>query len=192
VVVAVWDSLELSGGLIKQPVCIVDSRKRMIYLIGSLRNAEIPKIAYKLRARGIDVFDDWYAAGPNADDCWRDYERDRGHSFRDALAGAAARNVFHFDKRNLEASDGAILVCPAGKSGHLELGWILGQGKPGYILLDSPDRWDVMYQFATLVTDNLDEIAEECLKYTTNTTETHQQMPFTWDEEVPLETLSAT
>jgi hypothetical protein len=154
----------------------------MIYLIGSLRNSEIPKIAKQLRGAGLNVFDDWYAAGPNADDCWRDYERDRGHSFREALQGAAAQNVFNFDRRNLQASDGVILVCPAGKSGHLELGWALGQGKPGYILLDSPDRWDVMYQFATLVTDKLEDIVIDiCQEYTINTTKTPQQMQFTWD-----------
>jgi hypothetical protein len=164
----------------------------MIYLIGSLRNPKVPEIANQLRERGLNVFDDWYAAGETADDSWRDYEKAKGLTFMEALKGAAARNVFEFDKRHLQLSDAVVLVCPAGKSGHLELGWMLGQGKPGFILLDNPDRWDVMYQFATLVTDSLDEIAEECLKYTTSITETHQQMPFTWDDEVPLETLSAT
>jgi hypothetical protein len=39
---------------------------------------------------------------------------------------------------------------PAGKSGHLELGYMLGQGKRGYVLFDKePERWDIMYQFAT-------------------------------------------
>jgi nucleoside 2-deoxyribosyltransferase len=39
---------------------------------------------------------------------------------------------------------------PAGKSGHLELGYVSGKGKPTYVLFDhEPERWDVMYQFAT-------------------------------------------
>jgi hypothetical protein len=38
----------------------------------------------------------------------------------------------------------------AGKSAHLELGYILGKGKKGFILFESePARWDVMYQFAS-------------------------------------------
>jgi hypothetical protein len=131
----------------------------MIYIIGSLRNAEIPKIANAIRRQtGWEIFDDWYAAGPEADDKWREYEMARGRSYMDALKGAAARNVFAFDKRHLDRADAAILALPAGKSGHLELGYMLGRGRRGYVLLDNPDRWDVMYQFATLVTDKIEDI----------------------------------
>jgi len=52
-----------------------------------------------------------------------------------------------------------VLVLPAGKSGHLELGYMIGQGKPGYILLDGePERFDVMYNFATGVFTNLSDL----------------------------------
>ena len=130
----------------------------MIYLIGSLRNPTIPQIAETLRQSGHEVFDDWYAAGPEADDKWKDYEQGRGHSYVEALAGHAARHVFSFDLEHLNRSTAAILVLPAGKSGHLELGYAIGRGKAGYILLDTPDRWDVMYSFATRVTTDLGEI----------------------------------
>lgn len=119
-----------------------------LYLIGSLRNPEIPKIASVLRDIGIEVFDDWYAAGPEADDHWKEYEIARGHTYKDALGGYAARHVFAFDTYHLNRCDGALLVLPAGKSGHLELGYMAGSGKKTYVLLDHPDRWDVMYQFA--------------------------------------------
>lgn len=135
----------------------------MIYLIGSLRNPEISNIANRLReATGEEIFDDWYAAGPEADDYWRDYERGRGRTFSEALQGLAARNVFAFDRTNLERADAVVLALPAGKSGHLELGWALGRGKKGYILLDNdPERFDVMYQFATGVFDNLEKLIDE-------------------------------
>lgn len=124
-------------------------------MIGSLRNPMIPNVASAIReGTGFEVFDDWFAAGPNADDCWRDYEKARGHSYLQALQGHAAKNVFNFDRTHLEHSDAAVLVLPAGKSGHLELGWMAGQGKKTYILIDNPDRWDVMYQFAGFVTDD--------------------------------------
>lgn len=133
----------------------------MIYLIGSLRNPEIPKIAERLRsALDVEVFDDWFAAGPEADDYWRDYEMGRGHSFSEGLQGNAARHVFEFDRYHLNRADRVVLALPAGKSGHLELGIAIGSGKPGYILLDSPDRWDVMYQFATGVFDKEEELIE--------------------------------
>lgn len=152
----------------------------MIYLIGSLRNPEVPKVASKLRSAGLEVFDDWYSAGPEADDKWRDYEKARGRSYLEALSGLAATHVFEFDRTHLERASAVVLVLPAGKSGHLELGYSLGRGKAGYILLDNPERWDVMYKFATMVTDKLEDIVVDiCQKYTINTTETRQLELFT-------------
>lgn len=99
-----------------------------------------------------EVFDDWYGAGSEADDCWQAYEKARGRTFVEALAGDAAQNVYWFDLTHLRLATHVVLVLPAGKSGHLELGWALGQGKKGYILMDGePDRFDVMYNFATAV-----------------------------------------
>lgn len=123
-----------------------------LYIIGSLRNPEIPKLASTLRRQGHEVFDDWYSAGPKADDCWQAHQQGKGLSFKQALEGPAATNVFNFDKTWLDWCDAAVLVLPAGKSGHLELGYVIGSGKPGYILLpDNVERWDVMYRFATKV-----------------------------------------
>lgn len=130
-----------------------------IYLIGSLRNPQVPEIAAKLRAEGHEVFDDWYAAGPEADDCWMRYEQARGHDFAAALAGFAGQHVYRYDKEHLDRCGVGVLVLPAGKSGHLELGYLLGQGKPGYILLDKePERFDVMYNFASGVFTRLADL----------------------------------
>ena len=121
-----------------------------IYLIGSLRNPLSPGVANQLREHGWDVFDDWYAAGEHADDAWRDYERARGHDLVDALEGYAAKHVNDFDQHHLERCQAAVLVMPAGKSGFLELGQVIGMKKPSYIILDGdPDRYDVMFRRAT-------------------------------------------
>lgn len=131
-----------------------------VYLIGSLRNPEIPKIAERLRkTTGLEIFDNWFSAGNFADDSWRDYEKARGHSYIEGLQNYSAKHVFDFDLTHLRRSSAAILVHPAGKSAHLELGWMLGQGKLGYILIDDPERWDVMALFATAVFDNIDALA---------------------------------
>lgn len=133
----------------------------MIYIMGSLRNPQVPNIVRAMRLSGLDVWAEWYAAGEYADDAWRDYEKSQGRSFTEALyEGDAARHVFDFDREHLEAADAAVLLAPAGKSAHLELGWVLGQGKPGYILLDDPDRWDVMYLFSTGVFTSLVDLID--------------------------------
>lgn len=132
-----------------------------VYLIGSLRNPKIPEIANKIREAGFEVFDDWYAAGPEADDKWKEYEQGRGRSYDEALNGHAATHVFQFDKRHLDDSDAVVLALPAGKSGHLELGYCLGRGTPGFILLEEgSDRWDVMYKFADGVYNHLDHLIQ--------------------------------
>jgi hypothetical protein len=121
----------------------------IIYLVGSLRNPEIPKYADMLRREGHEVFDDWFAAGPIADDSWQEYEKTKGVHYDEALKSWAAQHVFEFDKHHLNRCDAVVLVMPAGKSGHLELGYAVGIGKKAYVLFDrEPDRWDVMYAFA--------------------------------------------
>lgn len=139
---------------------------KSIYLIGSLRNPKIPELANEIeKTLSIEVFDNWFSAGEIADDAWRTYETLRGRHFGDALKGYSARHVFEFDHRHLQRCDAAVLYMPAGKSGHLELGWALGRGKPGFVLFDAlPDRWDVMYQFATAVCFNREKLVEELKK----------------------------
>ena len=125
----------------------------LIYLIGSLRNPKIPHFAQELRKLGCSVFDDWYAAGwcPNcntsADDHWMEYEKLRGHNMKRALEGHAAKHVFEFDFHFLQKADIVVALAPFGRSGSLELGWVVGQGKKGYVLFDNdPERYDVMFQ----------------------------------------------
>jgi len=127
--------------------------EKSVYLIGSLRQPDkVQAVAAKFREQGWDVFDDWLAAGPEADDYWQKYENNRGRGVKEALRGYAAQHVYNYDKSHLERCGMGLLVLPAGKSGHLELGYLIGRGKPGFILLDGePERFDVMYNFATSV-----------------------------------------
>lgn len=131
-----------------------------LYLIGSLRNDNIPVVARQLREAfpNAEVFDDWHAAGPEADDHWKSYEEARGRTYIEALQGHAAKNVFAFDKRHLDSATHVVLVLPAGRSGHLELGYCVGSGKKAFVLIDDPDRWDVMYQFADHVVTSVPDL----------------------------------
>jgi|SRR3990172_9499701 len=133
----------------------------IIYLIGSLRNPEVPKVAAYLRSLGHEVIDDWYAAGPEADDYWQKYEQSRGRTYREALHGLHAAHVFHFDDHHLTRADVGVLLLPAGRSCHIEFGVIRGQKKPGYIVLGGNyDRFDVMYRYATGVVERVEELEE--------------------------------
>jgi hypothetical protein len=121
--------------------------KKQIYIIGSLRNEKISVIAKELRELNFTIFDDWHSVSPNGDDLWKDYEMKRGRNYEEALQGWHAHNVFDFDKKHIDNSDIGILIMPAGKSAFLELGYMIGQGKPGFILMDDQERYDVMVLF---------------------------------------------
>ena len=137
---------------------------KKVYIVGSLRNPVVREVAHAIRGRGFDVFDDWHGCGPDADDHWKVYEQSRNRKYSDALRGKLAQHAFSFDKSNLDEADVVVLVLPAGKSGHLELGYAAGKGKRTYILLEpdrDEDRWDLMYLFATAVVTNVKELLEK-------------------------------
>jgi len=145
------------------------SEKKQIYIIGSLRNEKIPHIAKQLRGLGFNVFDDWFSPGPEADEFWRKYEKVRGSTYKEALRNAAGTHVFEFDKFHIDESQIGVLIMPAGKSGHLELGYMIGQGKPCFVFFEEdPERWDVMHQFAFENGGNIcvsiDELKAELIK----------------------------
>ena len=120
-----------------------------LYLIGALANPRVPLIAKNLRAQGVRVFDDWKSAYKDADQILWDYYKERGFNYREVINSPAARNIWEFDKENLERSHGCLLVWPAGKSAHLELGYMAGLGRWTGILLDgTPDRADIMHGLA--------------------------------------------
>jgi hypothetical protein len=127
--------------------------KKKIYIIGALKNNEITNIAEELRKINnknieYDVFDQWITPGPDADQYLFEYSKKRGWNYKEALTCDAARNNFDFDKRHIDSADIVIMVMPAGKSAHLELGYSIGKGKEAHILFDKePERFDLMYNF---------------------------------------------
>lgn len=139
---------------------------RSIYLIGSLRNRSIIELGNDIRKSGIDVFDSWLGASPDADDSWQDYANRRGLSYQEALADYGAQCIFNFDKYHLDRCDGSVLVMPAGKSGHIELGYTVGRGKPAWVLFDKmPERFDVMYNFTKGIFFEKEKLIEAVREY---------------------------
>ena len=135
--------------------------RKNIYLIGSLKNLEIRNIANKLRTIGYDVFDDWISGGSDMDRAWQEYEKLRDRTYKEAVRGYHARNVFNFDRYHLDKADIGILILPAGRSGHLELGYMIGAGKRGFVLFDKePEHFDQMYQLCEDIFFSFDEMLE--------------------------------
>jgi hypothetical protein len=132
-----------------------------VYLIGALKNERIIALANLIEARGHEVFADWFSPGPDADVYWQKYEVARGRTFLQAIKGPHAKLICTYDYRWLQWCDVGVMVCPAGKSAHLELGYLRGSGKHGYILLHGePARWDIMYGLATGIFDDFNQLLE--------------------------------
>lgn len=115
----------------------------------------------------MEIFDDWYAAGPEADDYWKAYEQERygkdGEAYVKGLSGYAAGHVFEFDKHHIDTATHALLVLPAGKSGHIEITYAqYGAGLKSAILLEPgvDPRWDIMYKFIPNIFVADDEVVE--------------------------------
>ena len=135
---------------------------KSIYLMGSLRNRyEVTQIAIDLEGWGYEVFTSWLAPGEEADDKWKEYEQSLGKTHKEALEGYAAQHIFEFDKHHLDRCDMAVLIMPSGKSCWIELGYMIGKGKKGFILYpdgELDDRWDVMALFATGIAFDMNEL----------------------------------
>lgn len=157
-----------------------------IYIIGSLRNPKVPEVGEALRRAGWDAFDDWYSASEDADDWLRDYYQKRQFSYKEMLNSFAAKHIFAFDKHHLDRCDVGLLVMPAGKSGHMELCYMAGQGKPCYVLFDKePERVDIMYQFANDVFFSMEELLEG-ISGRPDARQKELQLPFVYGSGTPL------
>lgn len=137
----------------------MDPEKKCVYVAGSLRNPRIVEVGNMLRAQGYDAMDEWFSGGPEADDYWKKYEQARGRNYKDAVKGRAAQNIFLFDQAHIDLADAFVLVLPAGKSGHMELGRALSNGIPTFLLMDDADaRYEVMPGLADAVCDNEEDL----------------------------------
>jgi len=142
--------------------------KKSVYLMGSLANPDIPFIGNKIRELGFEAIDDWWSPGPLADSYLKHYAKIRKLNYKQTLETYAAKHIFEFDKGLIDRADIGVLVMPGGKSAHLELGYLIGTGKPGYVLFDGiPSKIDIMYNFCTNLYFDFNELAEELLKYDT-------------------------
>jgi hypothetical protein len=144
----------------------MSEKQKSIYLMGSLTNANIPFIGNKIRGLGFEAIEDWWACGPLADSYLKHYAKIRNLNYKQTLETHAAKHIFNFDKGLIDKADIGVLCMPSGKSAHLELGYLIGTGKPGYVLFDKePTKIDIMYQFAKDIFFNIDDLLEELKKY---------------------------
>lgn len=151
-----------------------------IYLASSWRNPYQPNVVELLRGAGHEVYDFRHPPGGDhlgfswgdVDPEWRSWDVDRylaGLQHPIAVAG------FESDFGAMQWADAGVVLLPCGRSAHLEAGWLLGQGKPLWIVLDEAElpvreavfghqaagsNPELMYRMATGIVRDAGELVE--------------------------------
>ncbi len=132
-----------------------------IYVASSWKNTKQPGIVKSLREAGLNVYDfrnpapgnngfDWKEVDPS----WTSWTPEQS---RKAYSDPVALEGFHFDMEALMKAWACVLVCPCGRSAHLELGYAVGAQKLTIILLESGEP-ELMYSMVNHICLSLDEV----------------------------------
>ncbi|MEK6882986.1 MAG: hypothetical protein AABY22_25405, partial [Nanoarchaeota archaeon] len=139
--------------------------KLVVYLVGALKNKNIPIVANKLRkvlGKEVEIFSSWYHSSPDADSFNLKCCKERGLDYKETLLEYGSRNSYDFDKKHLTRAHVVVGLMKFGRSGMLELGWSLGKGKKGYILFPSPpERCDIMLNFLDNIFFNFSDLIKQ-------------------------------
>jgi len=78
------------------------------------------------------------------------------------LQDKRSKRAFLEDKKWLDWAEACLLILPAGKSAHMEAGYVKGQNKSLVIWQDDfpKGEFDVMYGFADLISHSQNEVIE--------------------------------
>ena len=119
-----------------------------VYLASSWRNPYYLRALADITAAGHEVYD-WrnHPAAFNwkqVDEDWENWSMD---NYLKALNHPVAEAGFASDARELDECDVCVLLLPCGRSAHTELGYMLGAGKPGLVvLMDHTFEPELMYK----------------------------------------------
>lgn len=125
-----------------------------VYVASSWRNKHFPDVISEIMDAGFDAYD---FRSANANFSWNDLEHTavtidgtewRTDEFVQSLTDPRAIKAFDNDMDALKKADACVLVMPAGRSAHLELGYAVGRGKPTAIYLTEPMEPELMAKMA--------------------------------------------
>jgi len=125
-----------------------------IYVASSWRNKLQPAVVAILEALGHEVYDFRNPpgrAGFGWEQICRNWKAWTTEEYREALHHPIAQEGFAADIGALRMCDACVLVMPCGRSANWELGYAMGQGKPGFVVQFEPAEPELMYSEATIL-----------------------------------------
>ena len=135
---------------------------RRIYLASSWRNPFYPDALAQLRAAGHQVYDFRNPAPGNAGFSWASmdpaWQQWTPEAYAAQIGGAIPAGGYACDKDALDWADACVLLLPCGRSAHLEAGYMIGRGKPTFIVLNKQGfEPELMYLLASGIFTKLEE-----------------------------------
>ena len=140
--------------------------KRKIYVASSWRNTFQPMAVHVLRTvENFEVYDFRHPRPGERGFAWSDIDgewlRWTPDRYIEALEDPVAVAGFNSDLDAMKWADTFVLVMPAGRSAHLELGWAAGAGKETVILLDEEGfEPELMYKLADHVVTTMSDVLD--------------------------------
>lgn len=136
-----------------------------VYVASSWRNDVQPRVVAEIRATGIGVYDFKHPADGSGFH-WSEVGLELLPPDGMALVGdylsvletPRAIAGFESDFAAMQRADAFVLVLPCGRSAHLELGWVVGAGKPTAILLEDPTVPELMYRMVDFLAPSIEHV----------------------------------
>ncbi len=139
-----------------------------VYVASSWRNNAQPSVVTALRQAGFDVYDFKNPAPGDDGFHWSEIDPDwkawDSRVFAEKLDHPIAQAGFRKDIDALDECDICVLVMPCGRSAHLEMGYALGAGKLGIIILEDGEP-ELMYLMADIFAHSVEEAVQYCQTY---------------------------
>ena len=134
-----------------------------IYVASSWRNLRQPEVVNVLRDDGYEVYDfrnpptssgfSWSEIDPN----WQQWS---AQDYVEALNHPRAVEGYLADFKGMEDAGAFVLVLPAGRSAHLELGWAAGKGKLTIILTEDGQEPELMAKMADYIATSIEDLRD--------------------------------
>lgn len=134
-----------------------------IYAASSWRNKFYDAIVSELETQTQHTYYNFKRDGgfswADIDPLWETWTEEK---YIAALDSTPAKMGYSYDYNALNKADAGVLILPCGKSAHLEAGYLIGQGKPVYILLDTVNKNEpeLMYKLSGKIFTNLNSLVE--------------------------------
>ena len=129
-----------------------------IYVASSWRNNQYEDVLGELLIAGHEIWD-WRDPPTGTPPFrWQDIVPDytHGHAmdtdqFLNVIEQPHAIEGFHADFKGMQWCDLGVLLLPAGRSAHIEAGWIRGQAKDLYIIRPDDQEPDLMHKLTSAI-----------------------------------------